>query len=357
MRIVSIEAVPITVELAKPVVMSHITIERSCNVLAKVTTDNGIIGWGEGVEAADLTGDTQPAIAAAVDYLARGLIGEDPLRRNALWWAMAKMMHANDTAKGAIDMSLHDIAGKHFGIPVAELLGGQVRASVPALTLIGSGDPDADVASALSRREAGFRWFKMKLGIGSTEAEIETMRRVREALPADCVLCGDANQGWSEPQALSFLRALDGLDIAFIEQPIAQGDHAAMVRVAQASPVPICADQSVHSLNDILAFGRTGVAGVSLKLVKLGGITGVMRGAALCESLGLQINLAGKVAESSVAAAANVHCAAAMRAVNFGCSPGNQGVKSDVASEPLVAANGAYRVPTTPGLGVEVDLV
>lgn len=357
MRIVSVEAVPITVELAKPVVMSHITVERSHNVLAKVTTDSGLVGWGEGTEATDLTGDTQPAIAAAVDFIGARMIGEDPLRRIALWWAIAKTMHANETAKGAIDMALYDIAGKHFGVPVVELLGGRAAASVPALTLVGSGDPDADVAAALAKHDAGFRWFKVKLGIGSIEAEMETMRRVREVLPADCVLSGDANQGWSEPEAVRFLQALDGLDIRFIEQPIPQGDHAAMVRVAQASPVPICADQSVHSHNDIIGFGRTGVAGVSLKLIKLGGITGVMRGAALCESLGLEVNLAGKIAESSVAAAANVHCAAAMRSVGFGCSPGNQGVNSDVTSRPLVAVNGEYPVPAGPGLGIEVDQV
>ena len=68
MQIASVEAVPVTVSLAKPVVMSHITVERSHNVLAKVTTDDGIVGWGEGVEATDLTGDTQEAIRAAIEF-------------------------------------------------------------------------------------------------------------------------------------------------------------------------------------------------------------------------------------------------------------------------------------------------
>ena len=83
MRIVSVEAVPITVRLAKPMVMSQITVERSHNVLAKVTADNGLVGWGEGVEAVNLTGDTQGAIASAIDFLGPRLVGEDPLRRTA----------------------------------------------------------------------------------------------------------------------------------------------------------------------------------------------------------------------------------------------------------------------------------
>jgi muconate cycloisomerase len=356
MQIASVEAVPVTVSLAKPVVMSHITVERSHNVLAKVTTDDGIVGWGEGVEATDLTGDTQEAIRAAIEFIGPRLIGQDPRRCTALWWAMKEMIYGNETAIGAIDMALYDIVGKVSGLPVAQLLGGIVRSDVAALTMVGSGDPDADVEAALAKHAKGFRWFKVKLGIGEIDAELETMHRVREKLPSDCILCGDANQAWTEPESIRFLRGLDGLDVRFIEQPIPQGDHAALIRVARASPIPVCADQSVHSHNDILAFGRSGVAGVSLKLVKLAGITGVMRGAALCESLGLEVNLAGKIAESSVAAAANVHCAAAMKAIAFGCSPGNQGLSGDVTSNPFTAVEGVYHLPLEPGLGVDVDV-
>ncbi len=356
MKITSVETFPITVPLAKPIVMSHITIHQSDNVLVRVTTDDGVDGWGEGVEATDLTGETQQSIRAALDFFGPRLIGEDPLRRTALWWAMKKMIYGNETAIGAIDMALHDIAGKALGVPVAQLLGGLARERVPALTLLGSGKTEADVATATAKYEAGYRWFKVKLGIGDAADELRTMQGIRRELPTDAVVAGDANQGWSEPQAARFLRGLDGLDIRYIEQPIAQGDIAAMIRVAHGSPVPICADQSVHTLDDILSFGRTGVAGVAMKLVKLGGITGIMRGAGLCESLGLAINLSGKIAESSVAAAANIHCAAAMRAVDFGCSPGNQGLRGDVTRTPLTIEDGFYHVPSAPGLGIEVDL-
>lgn len=357
MKIASVEAIPITVPLTKPIVMSHITVERSHNVLVKVTTDDGLVGWGEGVEATDLTGETQQSIQAAIEFLGPRIIGEDPMRRSALWLAMSAMMYANETAVGAIDIALHDLAGKALGVPVAELLGGVTRRTVPALTMVGSGVPDDDIEIAAQKYEAGYRWFKVKLGIGDPSDELRTVKGLCEQLPDDVVVCGDANQGWSEPQAVRFLQALADHDVSFIEQPIQQGDIEAMARVANASPIPICADQSVHSLRDVASFWRTGVAGVSLKLVKLGGITGVMRGAALCETLGLSINLAGKIAESSVAAAANIHCAAAMNAVDFGCSPGNQGISGDVTTKTLAAVDGEFPLPEGPGLGVEVDNV
>lgn len=355
MKIASVEAIPIRVPLTKPIVMSHITVYQSDNVLVKVTTDDGVVGWGEGVEATDLTGETQQSIKAAIEFLGERIIGKDPMRRTSIWADMAKMMYGNETAAGAIDIALYDIAGKVLDVPVAELLGGVARREVPALTMVGSGVPSDDIAAARAKYDAGYRWFKVKLGIGDAADELQTVLGMRSELPEDAIVSGDANQGWSEPQAIRFLQALDGHDIRFIEQPIRQGDHAAMLRVAHASPVPICADQSVHSFSDIASFWRTGVAGVSLKLVKLGGITGVMRGANLCDSLGLSINLAGKIAESSVAAAANIHCAAAMSAIDFGCSPGNQGLSGDVTTKPLQIDNGHYTLPTGPGLGIDVD--
>lgn len=355
MKIESVETFPYRLPLAKPIVMSHMTIETCENVLVKVTTDEGVVGWGEGVEAVDLTGETQDRIRSGVRFLADRIVGCDPLRRAELWHAMRHMIRGNETALGAIDIALHDLAGKAYGVPVVELLGGRQRDAVPALTMVGSGDPEADTAAAVAKYEAGYRWFKLKLAIADPQTELTTVRSCRRELGPDAVLAGDANQGWTEQQATRFLRELDGVDVAFIEQPIPEGDRDAFVRVARSSPVPICADQSVHGVDDILGFARTGVAGVSLKLVKLGGITGVMRGAMLCETLGLAVNLAGKIAESSVAGAANIHAAAAMAGIGFGCSPGNQGLAADVAARPLAAVDGHFPVPTGPGLGVDVD--
>ena len=355
MKIASVETFPITVPLTKPIKMSHITIEQSNNVLVKITTDDGTVGWGEGVEATDLTGETQTRIRDGIDFIGPRLIGEDPLRRTNLWFAMQKMIYGNQTAIGAIDIALHDLAGRHYGVPVSELIGGANRDFVPALTMVGSGNPDADAQAAKDKYDNGYRWFKIKLGIADMDTEYDEVRAIVAALPADAVICGDANQGWTEPQANAFLARLEGLPIRFIEQPIPQGDHAAMLRVAQRSPIPICADQSVHSFGDVMAFGGSGVAGVSLKLVKLAGITGVMRGAALCDLIGLHINLAGKIAESSVAAMANVHCASAMHRIHYGTSPANQGLSDDVVVNRRWPENGGWMVPTEPGLGVDID--
>lgn len=351
-RISSVDIFPISVPLAIPVRMSQTTITRSNNVLVKVTTDGGIIGWGEGVEAVDHTGDDQRRIASGAERLAGLLIGADPLQRTHLWLRMCAAAGGTTTAVGALDIALHDIAGKTYGVPVADLIGGAGRAMIPALTLLGSGDSEADLVTYETRYDAGYRWFKLKVGMGAPAAEAETLAALARAAD-DTVVCGDANGAWTEEEAREFLRAVGGERVRFIEQPTRE--RAALLRLAAASPVALCADESAQTLDDLIELGASSIAGVSLKLIKHGGITGVMRGAALCDVLGLAVNLAGKVAETSVAAAANLHCAAAMSETAFGCSPANQGIAADVTSDPVTVVDGRYRVPTGPGLGVVVD--
>lgn len=355
MRITGVEPHPITLTLEEPVRMAHGVVATSHTVLVRVTTDQGVVGWGEGVAAPRLTGETQDGIVATLHRLAPVVVGEDPMRRAALWDRMMCSTSGTATAIGAIDIALHDIAGKALGVPVHQLLGGLFRKVIPCLVMIGSGDPPAD-ADAMAKRQAdGYRWFKVKLGLTDHALEAATMQSICAAAGPDTVVCADANGAWTETEAVDFVQRLAGMPVRYLEQPVSADDVGALVRVAERSPIPIGIDEGMHSLGDIVRLGPTAVAGVSLKLIKLGGITGVMRGALLCEAHGLAINLAGKVAESAISAAANLHCAAAMRDPAWGVSPANQGLVQDVSATPPAAVDGSYRVPQRPGLGVEVD--
>ncbi|MGH8926807.1 MAG: mandelate racemase/muconate lactonizing enzyme family protein, partial [Acidimicrobiia bacterium] len=262
MRIVSVDTFPISIPLVTPVRMSHVTIVRSNNVLVKIMTDDGVVGWGEGVEAMDLTGESQTRIKASIDTLGELLVGKNPLARTDRWLALSRRVHENTTAIGALDIALHDIAGKMLGVPVYQLLGGAVREEIPALTLIGSGDADTDLATFYTKYEAGYRWFKLKLGIGDQRTEVKTVNSILSAV-SDVVFCGDVNAGWDEYEALRFLKAIEGLPVRFIEQPTRH--RRALLRVAEASPIAICADESARSLRDIADLSETAIAGVSLK--------------------------------------------------------------------------------------------
>lgn len=347
---------PIRLRLESPIPMSSGIVASTGNVLVRLTTDDGIEGWGEGVEAPALTGHTQASIIADLEALQALIVGSDPRRIGEIWARVNAARPAASTALGVIDIAVHDLVGKIYGLPVNALIGGAIRDRVPALTLVGSGDPDADILRLQEKRDAGYSWFKIKVGMGPRELEWATIEQAIDLVGGDGVVCADANEAWDEDEALRFLDGLEGKPVRFLEQPVPCDDRARLLRVAERSPTPICADESATDLPSVLAFAGTQVAGVSLKLIKHGGITGVMRGGGICSAGGMSVNLAGKVIESSVSAAANLHCAAALERIDYGCSPANQGVVLDVTPDPIVANEGEFAVPTGPGLGVEVNV-
>jgi len=355
MRIARMDVFPITMRLIDPVPMASGVISSTGNVLVRLIDDDGAVGWGEGVEAPALTHQDQASIVSDLEALRPLVVGADPTRITDLWLRIRTALPKATTALGAVDIALHDLMGRRLQVPVHELIGGRVRDVVPALSLVGSGETGRDVDKLEEKLARGISWFKLKLGLGSPETELATISAALDLVGEEGVICGDANEAWSEDEATTFLGSLAGMGVRFVEQPVSREDPETLARVAARSPVPICADEGAGSLDAVLSWAGSGVGGVSLKLIKHGGITGVMRGAAICSVAGLEVNLAGKVIESTVSAAANLHCAAAMDRIEYGCSPANQGVVQDVSHEPVGMVDGRFAVPTTPGLGVEVD--
>ena len=114
-------------------------------------------------------------------------------------------------------------------------------------------------------------------------------------------------------------------------------------------------DETIQSLADIEAVKRAGAKGVSLKLIKLGGFREAVAAGKLCRKLGLKINVAAKIAESSIGTAAAVHLACAVPNVDWGVSLTNFYLAEDIVKAPLALRDGAVALPEGPGLGIEVD--
>ena len=137
--------------------------------------------------------------------------------------------------------------------------------------------------------------------------------------------------------------------------PSPADDLAGLKALARASKTPIGMDESIHSLADIEAVKRAGAKGVSLKLIKLGGFREAIAAGKLCKKLGLKINVAAKIAESSIGTAAAVHLACAVPNVDWGVSLTNMYLAADIVRRPIAIADGKVALPDGPGLGVEVD--
>jgi muconate cycloisomerase len=254
-------------------------------------------------------------------------------------------------------MALWDALGQAKGKPVYELLGGAKRLRVPALRLIGTGSTEGDIAETQKRLADGYVAIKIKVGVASPEADAERARAICATVKDDKVLiCTDANQAWTPDEAIRFVRGIADTRIEFFEQPVAGHDVAGMARVAAASRVKIGVDEGLHSMDDLQQHHDMKAAqGCSLKTIKLGGMRPVYDAALLCEKLGMQVNLACKIAEAGIASAGLMHLAAAIPAVDWGVSLSSPYLADDIVAEPIALAGGWLNVPTGPGLGIRVD--
>lgn len=355
MKIAKIEPFAADLPLARPIKMSGVEIAVSENVFARIETDDGLVGWGEASSSPSMTGETVESMMAAVDYLAPFMEGRDPAAFEENLAEMNWRMYGNASAKTVIEMALYDLAGKAQQKPIAELLGGTKRTSIPVLYMLATGNIEVDVAEATEKAQAGVTNMKIKVGGKPVEEDIERTNAIRKAVNGGVQLSADCNQGWSVDEALAYVRgASESLD--FLEQPVMGHDVEGMARIAKESACPIGADEGLHNFDDVRKHHAMGAAqGGSLKMIKLGGLTRAYRAAELFDELGMHVNLAGKVAETSVSSAAVMHIAAAAPSIAWGVSVTNQYLKGDVTKSGVKVVNGQAELPAGAGLGVEVD--
>jgi muconate cycloisomerase len=359
MKIRRIEPVAVSLPMAKPIRMSFEEVRSAENVLVRLETDDGVVGWGGAAAAPTMTGETVASMAAAVRHLAPRLEG---MRLDDIGAVMARAgnyLYGNNSAKSVIEMALHDALGRAQGKPAHDLLGGKRRGRIAVLRMVGTGKGTAaDVADAQRGLADGYVAYKIKVGVAAPHEDAERTRGICEALDGagDLLICADANQGWTRDEAIAYVRAVENAGLAYFEQPVAAHDIEGMAAVARASRVKIGCDEGLHSLDDLQRHHDAGAAGgFSLKTIKLGGMKPVMDAGLLCARLGMKVNLASKMAETGVSTAALLHLAAALPAVDWGVGLSSTYLTDDILKQPLSVSNGHISVPSGPGLGIEID--
>jgi L-alanine-DL-glutamate epimerase-like enolase superfamily enzyme len=358
-KIKSIEPIAVSLPMKKPVQMSGETVARADNIFVRVETDNGLSGWGEAASAPTMTGETVASMTAAIEHLAPKLVGRAADDLSGASAAMDARMYGNSGAKAAIDIALHDLLGRASGRPVHALIGAKQRDRIPVLAVIGSEDAAADLRDAQRSFNAGYRAFKIKVGLGSPEADAARTRAICQALKresAPCLVSADANQGFTVDGALRFVGAVGDCGLDFFEQPVEAHDLVGMARVAAATQIPIGSDEGIHAGDDIVRHHeRKAAGGVSLKAIKLGGLRGLIEASRLCARLGMRVNISCKTGETSLASAAAIHVAAVAPEIAWGLTVTSAGLAEDVATAPLRIERGHVEVPQSPGLGIEID--
>ena len=177
MKIKTIEPIAVALPMKKPVQMAGETVAHADNVFVRIESEDGVVGWGEAASAPTMTGETVAGMMAAIELMAPKLLGgaaDDFVAASA---AIHAQLYGNSGAKAAIEIALHDLVGRATGRPVYALLGGKARSRMAVLAVIGSQDAAADLREALQRWNAGYRAFKIKVGLGAPEADASRAQR------------------------------------------------------------------------------------------------------------------------------------------------------------------------------------
>jgi muconate cycloisomerase len=251
-------------------------------------------------------------------------------------------------------MAVLDLIGRATGRRLIDLVARPRRSAVKPMWLLGNKAADEDIAEARIRKKEGFDFFKLKIGVKPLPKEIAIALAVREALPTT-TLCADANCGLTLTAAHSYVEKTRKAQLLFVEQPLRYDDVEGLRKLARGAKVPIGVDEGIHSFADIVTSAKAGAGGVSLKLIKLGGISAAIEAGKLCQRLGLSVNVAAKIAESSVSSAAALHLACAVPKADWGVSLTHFYLAEDIVRRPLPLKNGVVALPDGPGLGVDVD--
>jgi muconate cycloisomerase len=343
-------------------------------VIVRVHTDEGIEGLGEATVLKEWGGDygryfgESPGLTVMVieSVLGPALVGEDPFAIEQAHRTMDLAIKGYPYAKAALDEALYDIKGKALGVPVYELLGGLFRREIPLAHSLGWMDYEDATAEAAAAVAEGIRTIKIKVG-RSAEYDVRIVREVRRTVGEDVDIVVDANQGWPTPKyAVGILRQMQDQGIRYAEQPV-EG-LARMARVTRAVDVPIMADESSWTPQDVLEIVEREAADmISLYTTKPGGLFNAKKVAAVAEAAGLPLNVNGSH-ETGVGNAANLHLVASTAAVTeAGVFPvttikGNEPTQmagkmylDDIVTQPFDYREGNLVVPSGPGLGIELD--
>ena len=330
-------------------------------LIVKVTTESGLVGWGESHH-----GRAPGAIAQLINTTLRQLVtGMDSSDVVGVWQRIYSrqlishgMGQACSLAMSGIDQALWDIRGKAVGWPLHKLLGGQRRA-IPAYAggiSLGFQPVPALVDEAVALREQGWRAMKLRLG-DTVKRDIERVRAVRRILGEDVILLADANTGYSLDDVCAVMPALEELGVAWLEEPFAPHDWRSYRQAATMGRVPLAAGENHFTRFEFKQLiAEEAVRILQPDLSKAGGITEVMRIAAMASAEKLPIHPHTLASGLNMAASMHVLCALD--------NPGY--FEADVAKENLfrdvltsrpdtLDAEGCVWPPDAPGLGIEVD--
>jgi L-alanine-DL-glutamate epimerase-like enolase superfamily enzyme len=326
------------------------------DVIVKLTTDDGLVGWGE-----SCSGSNVESVLEVLNACRPMLIGRDPWNRDAIWhdcfrndlWFYRESIF--NLAYPGIDIALWDLCGKAVRQPLYRLLGGLRRRQVGYFYYLSYGDLDDLRHECREGVERGYTQFYRKVGVDIRQ-EIEAMAIIREEIGPRRFIQLDGNESWTVAEAVRNLAALDRWDVGFAEQPVPSQPIENMIDLRSKTRVPLAFNEGLWRVDrvtevirrraaDFLVFGPYWV-GTLANFHRLGHQAAI-------EGLVVNKHTHG---ELGIFAAANQHVLLNLPRINEGNQQTAQMMQDDVLTSPIpITTSPWWGIPEGPGLGIEVD--
>ena len=335
----------------------------------KISTDDGLFGWGEPIVEGQ-AGTVRGAVEDMSDYL----LGRDPLQIEDIWQTLFRGRFYRGgpvmmSAIAGVNQALWDIKGKYHGVPVYELLGGKARDKVQVYAGIGGDRPTDVVRAALRCQAEGLRAVKMgavnELHYVDTfkhiDEAVERVASTRQAVGDDFGIAVDFHGRVHKPMAKPLIKALEPFHLMFVEEPVLPMHNEALLDLKRSASIPIATGERMYSRWDFKSVLEAGAIDIIQPDVShAGGISEVARIAAMAEAY--DVALAPHCPLGPIALASSLQVDAI--AYNALIQEQSLGLHYNQAADLLDYLvdksvfdyqEGFVRVPTGPGLGIEID--
>jgi len=363
LTITKVETFPLRHQMKRAMgVSTALSDVRPC-LLVKITTDSGLVGWGETIDV----GGTRAVIESKHKS---ALLGKNPLEHRKLWRTLWGPFFGDGRAVGGVDIALHDLRGKALGQSIAEMYGGRLRDKVLAYASamnytdgVRPEDQFPPEAAELVRR--GYKALKTRSGRFELRRELAVVTKIRETVGGDIKLLTDANGALTLPDAVKFGKELEKLDFYCFEEPLPQGlNYAGYDVLAQSLDICVAGGEGLDSRitardhivkrsfdmiqPDVLLCGGIGEALFIAEMARLWSVQCVPH----CWS-------------GAIGIAATLQLLSLLPDATFGFSSDQPLLELDHLENPFreelspkpfkIDQQGYVAVPTGPGLGIEVD--
>ncbi len=331
------------------------------SLLIKLETDEGLVGWGE-------TAPFGGVKAIIEEQFAPILIGQNPLEHRRLWRELWGPNFGDGMAVGGVDIALHDLRGKALNLSVADLYGGRLRERVPAYASTMNYTQGLDPlqqypqeAQAMVAR--GFRALKMRIGGQALNRDLATVAAVREAVGPEIKLMADGNGAYTLSAALKMGRELERLGLHWFEEPLPQPNYAGYEALTDKLDIAIAAGEALDSrgaFKEVIARRAMDIVQPDVSLC--GGIAECLFIAEMARLSAMQS--VPHCWGGAIVIAATLQLLSLLPDTSWARTSETPMLELDVyenpfrdelLTQPFEIRDGLVRVPTGPGLGIEVN--